>query len=300
MRRPLLLATVKRAGFGDRELAAMAGVSAEAIRLAGWSWDLRRVTRWSTHARREFAAETPYFYATYAAAGSEPELPPVERPAALVIGSGRLRIGQGMRVRTTAPSRLRPSFASGAGRAGHDQFGTPRRLSTDCGRLVPPLLRAAGSGERPFCGRGRVARRPASAGRLRPVRRSDAAQPRGTAGGGRDPAPGRGAGDDRSSRGPASVFANPCRSRRHPAAGRGMAGPSKRRWALADRIGYPVIVRPSFVIGGLAIDFSYSPSDLVGQLARATFVDPDRPVGSTATSRELRWTLTRSPMARRC
>jgi carbamoyl-phosphate synthase large subunit len=58
----------------------------------------------------------------------------------------------------------------------------------------------------------------------------------------------------------------------------GMARSIEEALALADRIGYPVIVRPSFVIGGLAIDFSYSPSDLVEQLARATVVDPDRPV----------------------
>ena len=44
----------------------------------------------------EFAAETPYFYSTYAAAGSPPEAPPVPRPAALVIGSGPVRIGQGI------------------------------------------------------------------------------------------------------------------------------------------------------------------------------------------------------------
>ena len=44
----------------------------------------------------EFAAETPYFYSTYAAAGSAPEAPPVARPAALVIGSGPVRIGQGI------------------------------------------------------------------------------------------------------------------------------------------------------------------------------------------------------------
>src|SRR5204862_5719501 len=44
----------------------------------------------------EFAAETPYFYATYAAAGSKPEAPPANRPAALVIGSGPVRIGQGI------------------------------------------------------------------------------------------------------------------------------------------------------------------------------------------------------------
>ena len=58
----------------------------------------------------------------------------------------------------------------------------------------------------------------------------------------------------------------------------GMAHSVEEALTLADRIGYPVIVRPSFVIGGLAIDFAYSPEDLVRQLAAATIVDPDRPV----------------------
>ena len=58
----------------------------------------------------------------------------------------------------------------------------------------------------------------------------------------------------------------------------GMAHSVEEALTLADRIGYPVIVRPSFVIGGLAIDFCYSPGDLARQLAAATVVDPDRPV----------------------
>jgi len=58
----------------------------------------------------------------------------------------------------------------------------------------------------------------------------------------------------------------------------GMAHSVEEALTLADRIGYPVIVRPSFVIGGLAIDFCYSASDLARQLAAATIVDPDRPV----------------------
>ena len=58
----------------------------------------------------------------------------------------------------------------------------------------------------------------------------------------------------------------------------GMAHSAEEALTLAERIGYPVIVRPSFVIGGLAIDFAYSPTDLVRQLAAATIVDPDRPV----------------------
>jgi carbamoyl-phosphate synthase large subunit len=57
-----------------------------------------------------------------------------------------------------------------------------------------------------------------------------------------------------------------------------MAHSVEEALTLADRIGYPVIVRPSFVIGGLAIDFCYSPEDLARQLAAATVVDPDRPV----------------------
>ena len=57
-----------------------------------------------------------------------------------------------------------------------------------------------------------------------------------------------------------------------------MAHSVEEALTLAERIGYPVIVRPSFVIGGLAIDFCYSPSDLARQLAAATVVDPDRPV----------------------
>ena len=55
-----------------------------------------RASRWSTRRAAEFAAETPYFYSTYAAAGSPPEAPPVARPASLVIGSGPVRIGQGI------------------------------------------------------------------------------------------------------------------------------------------------------------------------------------------------------------
>jgi carbamoyl-phosphate synthase large subunit len=57
-----------------------------------------------------------------------------------------------------------------------------------------------------------------------------------------------------------------------------MAESVEEALTLAERIGYPVIVRPSFVLGGLAIDFAYSPDDLVRQLAAATVVDPDRPV----------------------
>ena len=58
----------------------------------------------------------------------------------------------------------------------------------------------------------------------------------------------------------------------------GMATSLEEALAVADEVGYPVIVRPSFVIGGLAIDFCYGPEDLARQLATATRVNEDRPV----------------------
>src|SRR6185436_17253796 len=91
-----LLATAKRAGFGDRELAALAGIREQDLRDARVALGLRPGYAMVDTCAAEFAAETPYFYATYAAAGSEPEAPPVGRPAALVIGSGPVRIGQGI------------------------------------------------------------------------------------------------------------------------------------------------------------------------------------------------------------
>ena len=91
-----LLATVKRAGFGDKELAGLAGTTADAIREARLARGIVPGYAMVDTCAAEFAAETPYFYSTYAAAGSTPEAGPVERPAALVIGSGPVRIGQGI------------------------------------------------------------------------------------------------------------------------------------------------------------------------------------------------------------
>src|SRR3990172_7241952 len=58
----------------------------------------------------------------------------------------------------------------------------------------------------------------------------------------------------------------------------GMAASLEEALAVAAEIGFPVLVRPSFVIGGLAIDFCYGPADLERQLRAATLVNEDRPV----------------------
>jgi len=48
--------------------------------------------------------------------------------------------------------------------------------------------------------------------------------------------------------------------------------------AAADVLGFPVLVRPSYVLGGRAMEIVYGHDQLAGYLERAAAVDPDRPV----------------------
>ncbi len=270
-----LLATAKRAGFGDRELAGLAGTSADDVRAARLAVGLSPGYAMVDTCAAEFAAETPYFYATYAAAGSEPEVPPVERPAAVVIGSGPVRIGQGIEFDYCAVQA-----ADTLRRLGWRAVmvnSNPETVSTDFDAssrlyfepLDPESVRSAIEAESP------------AGSPLLPVLVQfggqtplNLAAPLAAAG-----VPLLGADleaiDQAEER---TRFAALLDRLGIPQPEGGMAHSVEEALTLAERIGYPVIVRPSFVIGGLAIDFSYSPDDLVRQLAAATIVDPDRPV----------------------
>ncbi|HEY3164890.1 MAG TPA: carbamoyl-phosphate synthase large subunit [Candidatus Limnocylindrales bacterium] len=270
-----LLATVKRAGFGDRELATMAGIPEEAIRDARTVLGLRPGYAMVDTCAAEFAAETPYFYATYAAAGSEPEAARVQRPAALVIGSGPVRIGQGIEFdycAVQAADTLRQ-----AGWQAVMINSNPETVSTD------------------FDASSRLYFEPLDAESVRSVIEAEtgdgeAMLPAVVAYGGQTPlnlaAPLAATGVPLLGSDLETIDQAEDRTRFSALLDRlgipqpegGMAHSIEEALALAERIGYPVIVRPSFVLGGLAIDFCYSPEDLVRQLAAATIVDPDRPV----------------------
>jgi len=87
------LAEAKRLGFGDAEIAALSGVPAAAIRRARVRAGLTPAYRRVDTCAGEFPAETPYFYSSYA----EQEVPPpAERRSVIVVGSGPIRIGQGI------------------------------------------------------------------------------------------------------------------------------------------------------------------------------------------------------------
>ncbi|HET8586325.1 MAG TPA: carbamoyl-phosphate synthase large subunit, partial [Candidatus Limnocylindria bacterium] len=88
---PLLEA--KRAGFGDAEIAALSGVPRVAVRRARVRAGIAPAYRRVDTCAGEFPAETPYFYSSYA----DPEVPPpAERRSVIVVGSGPIRIGQGI------------------------------------------------------------------------------------------------------------------------------------------------------------------------------------------------------------
>jgi carbamoyl-phosphate synthase large subunit len=266
-----LLATAKRFGFGDADIANLASVPVEAIRGARRALGLAPGYAMVDTCAAEFAAETPYFYATYAAAGSPPEAPPVARPAALVIGSGPVRIGQGIEFdycAVKAAATLREQGWSAV-----MVNSNPETVSTDFdastrlyfepldAESVTSLLEAEG-GDLPAM---------VAFGGQTPLNLAATLAAQGVELLGSDLE----AIDQAEER---TRFAALLDRLGIPQPEGGMARSIEEALTLAERIGYPVIVRPSFVIGGLAIDFCYSPQDLVRQLAAATVVDPDRPV----------------------
>ena len=87
------LLDAKRTGFGDADVATLSGVPWAAIRRARVRSGIHPSYRRVDTCAGEFPAETPYFYSSYA----DPEVaPPAERQSVIVVGSGPIRIGQGI------------------------------------------------------------------------------------------------------------------------------------------------------------------------------------------------------------
>ena len=87
------LIDAKRAGFGDADIAALSGVPPAAVRRARVRAGIGPAYRRVDTCAGEFPAETPYFYSSYA----DPEVrAPAERRSVIVVGSGPIRIGQGI------------------------------------------------------------------------------------------------------------------------------------------------------------------------------------------------------------
>ena len=208
----------------------------------------------------EFEAETPYYYSAWERNAAErgparrqaerddPRLrPEPDRPG------HRVRLL--LRARRDDRARVRP-------RRGDGQLQPGDRLD----RLRherPPVLRAADAR-----GRARDRRDRAARGRDRLLRRPDAAAARRGPGGRRRAAARHPARGDRPRRGPrplrrAARAARTSRRRRtrSPTARR-------RRWRPRPSVGFPLLVRPSYVLGGRAMELVYDEEMLADYFAR--------------------------------
>ncbi|HJO38915.1 MAG: carbamoyl-phosphate synthase large subunit [Vicinamibacterales bacterium] len=88
-----LLTTLKRAGFGDADIGAITGADAAAVLEQRREAGLRSVYKRIDTCAAEFESFTPYQYSTYE---RECEADPNDRPKVVILGSGPNRIGQGL------------------------------------------------------------------------------------------------------------------------------------------------------------------------------------------------------------
>jgi len=90
---PDLLWRAKRLGFSDEQIATLADRLPERVRQLRHNWRISPVYKMVDTCAAEFHAETPYFYSAYE---QENEAEPLPEQKAVVIGSGPIRIGQGI------------------------------------------------------------------------------------------------------------------------------------------------------------------------------------------------------------
>ncbi|MDY6906412.1 MAG: carbamoyl-phosphate synthase large subunit [Thermodesulfobacteriota bacterium] len=90
---PELLLTAKREGFSDVQLAQITGTTEEAIRQKRYDLNMRPVYKLVDTCAAEFRAATPYYYSTYE---QENEARVTDRKKIVILGGGPNRIGQGI------------------------------------------------------------------------------------------------------------------------------------------------------------------------------------------------------------
>ena len=88
-----LIRHAKDHGFSDAQLAQLRGISEEEVRSIRHNFNLRPVFKTVDTCAGEFPAETPYYYSTYE---EETEVSPSSRKKVVILGSGPNRIGQGV------------------------------------------------------------------------------------------------------------------------------------------------------------------------------------------------------------
>ncbi|MER7999113.1 carbamoyl-phosphate synthase large subunit [Streptomyces sp. NPDC095613] len=268
---PELLAAAKRHGFSDAQIGAIRGLREDVVREVRHALGVRPVYKTVDTCAAEFAARTPYFYSSY---DEESEVAPREKPAVIILGSGPNRIGQGIEFDYSC---VHASFALGA--AGYETVMVncnPETVSTDydtSDRLYfePLTLEDVLEIVHAETQAGPVAGVIVQLGGQTPLGLAQALKDNGVPVVGTPPEAIHAA-EDRGAFGRVLAEAG------LPAPKHGTATTFDEAKAIADEIGYPVLVRPSYVLGGRGMEIVYDETRLSAYIAESTEIGPSRPV----------------------
>ncbi|WP_329389951.1 carbamoyl-phosphate synthase large subunit [Streptomyces sp. NBC_01716] len=268
---PELLAEAKRHGFSDAQIAEIRGLREDVVREVRHALGVRPVYKTVDTCAAEFAARTPYFYSSY---DEESEVAPREKPAVIILGSGPNRIGQGIEFDYSC---VHASFALTA--AGYETVMVncnPETVSTDydtSDRLYfePLTLEDVLEIVHAETLAGPVAGVIVQLGGQTPLGLAQALKDNGVPVVGTPPEAIHAA-EDRGAFGRVLAEAG------LPAPKHGTATTFDEAKAIADEIGYPVLVRPSYVLGGRGMEIVYDETRLSSYIAESTEISPTRPV----------------------
>ncbi|MCU0300432.1 MAG: carbamoyl-phosphate synthase large subunit [Candidatus Nanopelagicales bacterium] len=268
---PELLRLAKRHGFSDAQIGAARSMPTDVVRGVRHALGIRPVYKTVDTCAAEFAAKTPYHYSSY---DEETEVEPREVPAVLILGSGPNRIGQGIEFDYScvhASLTLRE--------VGFETVMVncnPETVSTDydtSSRLYfePLTLEDVLEVYHAELAAGPVAGVICQLGGQTPLGLAHGLQAAGVPIVGTSPQ----AIDLAEERG---AFGRVLAAAGLPAPKYGLASSFAEAKTVADEIGYPVLVRPSYVLGGRGMEIVYDEVMLESYIERATQVSPEHPV----------------------
>ena len=274
---PALMLAAKRLGFADEQIANLAGSVDERVREQRLAWGIKPVYKMVDTCAAEFDAVTPYFYSTYE---EENEAIPEGGNRALVVGSGPIRIGQGIEFDYASVKAAQALRA--AGWAAVMANSNPETVSTD------------------FDTSNRLYFEPLDEEAVRDILENEDGSLNGTNVGGEVASILQFGGQT------AINLAGPLTSAARPILGSGAdvidLAEDRRRFErfladlgipqppgtavqsvdeavlAADAIGYPVLVRPSYVLGGRAMEIVQGVGDLARYVTQAQAAAPGKPI----------------------
>jgi carbamoyl-phosphate synthase large subunit len=249
---PALLRAAKRLGFADVDIATLTGMLPADVRRLRTQWGIRPVYKMVDTCAAEFEAVTPYFYSTYE---QENEALPLAGPKAVILGSGPIRIGQGIEfdcccVQSAGALRERgvaPIMVNSNPETVSTDFDASARLYFD--PLDEESIAAVLENE------GAPIAVLAQFGGQTALNLSDRLA---------------GIGGEIAGTSADAIALAEDRRRFHdfadalgiPQPPGGTASSPTEALAVAAEIGYPVLVRPSYVLGGRGMEIAYGPDDL--------------------------------------